>query len=1202
MGVFLFEIKYLLKNRITWVYFYALMVLAFLVVNVIGGVFDSVKIQVSGDQLKLNSPFVVSLLMSIFNMLGIVITANFIGNSLYRDHRYQSNQLVFSSGISKMGYLLPRFLAPFLVNGLIYLAVPIGILIASYMPYLDQEMFGPFIFEAYWVPLLTKVFPNTLFVGSIFFLLTILSKNNSTNWIAIIGFYVLYGVAQSLSGDIDNREIAALLEPFGMNASATVSTTMSAEEQNTQAVPLENLLLWNRIIWTCIGLVLLTLGYFLFSFSLKSTTIKRSKKASEGQKITVVPVLFKKLQLPVPVVSPVEKMKWYLIGVIAKLEILKILRSRYFKVILVLMLVLMGITATQIGKMYDTVTYPVTYNVAEVLLGVLNLLLFLFIMLFSGEMVWNARKFRVEGFEDAMPIASWQRLAGQLLGLNTVLIVILLVVWFIGVTIQTIMGFTAYKPLVYIGYLTGAYLKFSLLIAFSFFVQSLSTNRFIGYFILIVWYLLDSYAFQVVFQHNLLIPMGAPAIQYSDMNGFGGVFYGVIAFRVYWAFILLTLLYIAAVFYPRGTEIDFGTRFRSFKQMGMKTHVVKMSYGIVGTVLTGSFIFYNTNVLNQFQFSSTAEKIRVNYEKTHKHFAHIPQAKLTEVALNADLNPDENSLYLDGVYTLKNTTFTPLDTLVLHYNDENTILLTKLNLVKSDKESGFYVYTYPNSIQPNEEFKLEFEIKEQKRGFGNQFSPGVVRENGTLIWNSILPQLGYNEQYELKRNRIRKNHGLPHKPFEHHRNDDQAIQVNGVGSGADQIKFKATISTSSDQQAFTSGNLIREWEENGKKHYQYELNGEISNIFSFVSARYESYETMWYSPLGDTAHKPVNVSVHYHPAHRYNVELMTEAVKFSLDYYTTHFGPYQHDLVRILEFPRYATMAVSFPNTIPFSEGIGFIADITPEEGEIKIDYPFWVTAHEVAHQWWAHQLIPANTEGASFLTESLAQYSSVQVLKQHYGEEMTAKFLKNELHRYLISRSNKDEPERPLSIVSGDQQHIFYNKGAIVMYALSAYIGEANFNVFLKQYLDSVRFVGPPYPTSISFIDDLYEAIPDSMGYLVKDWIEHVTLYDFELEDVSYTRDEDLNYTATVELTALKYQFDEVNKEREIAMHDWVECVFRNSRGKELVRKFIRLKEGKQLIEFKLSGKPKEFELDPQYLLIRKDGIKALKKEVAKK
>ena len=99
---------------------------------------------------------------------------------------------------------------------------------------------------------------------------------------------------------------------------------------------------------------------------------------------------------------------------------------------------------------------------------------------------------------------------------------------------------------------------------------------------------------------------------------------------------------------------------------------------------------------------------------------------------------------------------------------------------------------------------------------------------------------------------------------------------------------------------------------------------------------------------------------------------MIAGVKDSLSYYTAHFGSYQHRVLRIIEFPRYKSFAESFPNTVPFSESIGFIAKVDDKDSK-DIDYPYFVTAHEVAHQWWAHQEDPANVQGAEFITESLA-------------------------------------------------------------------------------------------------------------------------------------------------------------------------------------------------------------------------------------
>eukprot|EP01041_Mallomonas_annulata_P020640 gene20640-40477_t len=123
------------------------------------------------------------------------------------------------------------------------------------------------------------------------------------------------------------------------------------------------------------------------------------------------------------------------------------------------------------------------------------------------------------------------------------------------------------------------------------------------------------------------------------------------------------------------------------------------------------------------------------------------------------------------------------------------------------------------------------------------------------------------------------------------------------------------------------------------------------------------------------------------------------------DYYQANFSPYQFRQARILEFPDYARFAQAFANTMPYSEGIGFIADNTKPD---KIDFVTYVTAHELAHQWWAHQVIGADMQGGTSLSETLAQYSALIVMEKTYGPDGIRKFLKQELDGYLRSRGGE--------------------------------------------------------------------------------------------------------------------------------------------------------------------------------------------------
>src|SRR5690606_21872465 len=202
--------------------------------------------------------------------------------------------------------------------------------------------------------------------------------------------------------------------------------------------------------------------------------------------------------------------------------------------------------------------------------------------------------------------------------------------------------------------------------------------------------------------------------------------------------------------------------------------------------------------------------------------------------------------------------------------------------------------------------------------------------------------------------------------------------------------------------------------------YAYEMDQPMLNFYSVLSARYAVAK-------GDYEGLPIEV---YHdPRHAYNVERMIEAVRKSLAYYEEAFAPYQFDQVRILEFPRYASFAQSFANTIPFSESIGFIADLTRED---TIDYVFYVTAHEVAHQWWGHQVAGADPRGGPVPVESLAQYAPLMVMEREYGRQRMRQFRKDGRVRELSGRGGERLEELPL-YRSENQAYIHDHKGSLV-------------------------------------------------------------------------------------------------------------------------------------------------------------------------
>ncbi len=226
---------------------------------------------------------------------------------------------------------------------------------------------------------------------------------------------------------------------------------------------------------------------------------------------------------------------------------------------------------------------------------------------------------------------------------------------------------------------------------------------------------------------------------------------------------------------------------------------------------------------------------------------------------------------------------------------------------------------------------------------------------------------------------------------------------------------------------------------------------------------------------------------------------MLNAMGTALDYYRAHFGPYQFNYARIVEFPGYASFAQAFAGTMPYSESIGFNANTDDPE---KIDWTTYVVSHEMAHQYWAHQVIGADMQGGTMTSETLAQYSALMVMKHLYGPDKIRRFLKYELDNYLQNRQGEVVEEVPLERVE-NQAYIHYRKGAVAMYLLQERLGEDAVDRALARFIARWRFKGAPYHRSIDLVDEFRkEAKTPEQQQLITDLFEKITLYDLKVAD----------------------------------------------------------------------------------------------------
>ncbi len=428
--------------------------------------------------------------------------------------------------------------------------------------------------------------------------------------------------------------------------------------------------------------------------------------------------------------------------------------------------------------------------------------------------------------------------------------------------------------------------------------------------------------------------------------------------------------------------------------------------------------------------------------------------------------------------------------------------------------------------------ELRFDLTIDNPGFRNHGSDTSIVDNGTFFNNrQYFPSFGYNPGGELQDRGLRRKYDLPPVNRVAKVGDMFARRNNALANDSDWVDFETIVSTSADQIAVAPGYLQKEWTDGDRRYFHYQMDSPILHFYAYLSAAYEVVRDQ---------HGDVAIEIYHHPGHDYNVDRIIDSIKKSLDYFEAELSPYQHRQMRILEFPRYQSFAQSFPNTVPFSESIGFIARVD-EDDEDAIDYPFYVTSHEVAHQWWGHQVISGNVQGATLLMETTSQYSALMVMEKEYGPEKMRRFLKHELDNYLRNRAGELVEEMPILLVE-NQQYIHYRKGSLVMYALRDYIGEESLNRALAAYTEAVKFQLPPYTNSLEFFDYLKQEVPAEQASLLADLFEHITLYENQVEDASYAERADGKYVVTVAAKTRKVHADGQGVETEVPIDDWID------------------------------------------------------------
>lgn len=1154
-----------------------------------------------GGYVDRNAPTAVAYMCMIMAVFAIFIVTTFVSNVILRDDESGFGPIIQATRLSKFDYLFGRFTGAFVTSCLVFLSVPLAMMVSLILPGIDPETVGAFRIGTYVYVYLALCVPTLFVLSASFFALATTTRSMLTTYVVALSLLMVYLLTARYINRPEWVGIVALLDPFGLSALGRAIVNWTAAERNVLFPPIAGPMLQNRILWCSVAVVLLALTWRNFSNQRGSETKRPRDPHKEEDEQAGIGVSTGALPLPP---QGARALGWAPLAALTRFDVLSVLRSPTYIVLLGIAFMNAVVGLWYAGDDTVTITFPVTRLMIQTLHEQFTLIPLIIAAYYAAELVWWNRERRMHEIVDATPAADWSFVLPKIFAITIVLFSMALISVGAAVAVQALKGYFAFELGHYLVWYVLPWLVNMVLFAvLSVFIQMLVPNKFAGLLITVL-VLAAQIAFSKLGLENFLYHYaGTPPVPLSDMNGQGDYAQHAAWFRAYWMACAAILGVLAYALWRRGASSPLRVRLRRLPARLKGVAGLILAGAAAAMIALGAFIFYNTHVLNEYRTFDDSNEWAANYEKTVLGFESVPQPRITDIELKVDIYPHDPKVVTHGKYIVENKTQQPLKEIHVSWTRANqfksflgvmaeselqmrSLEIPGTHLSREFPDLNYRIYTFDQPLAPGARTEVNFETVREQIGFRNTNNETRVVANGTFIDNwQVTPLLGPSRFVVLADRTLRRKFGLPDELRPPKLEDASGRANHYFRHDSDWINADVTVSSEADQTIVAPGHQVDTRVEGGRRISHFVSESPIHNFFSIQSAHYAVREDHW---------NDVALAVYYHPTHTYNVDRMLKAMKASLEYYSTNFSPYQFRQFRIVEFPAYRNFAQAFPGTIPYSEAAGFITDNTHPG---TIDFVTYVTAHETGHQWWAHQVIGADMQGQTVLSETLAQYSALMVMERMYGIAEIRRFLKSSLDSYLRHRGTDLIGEVPLERVE-EQAHIRYQKGGMVMYLLKDVMGEDAVNRALRSLIHDYAFKGPPYPTSRDLTQRLRAEAGPEHQQLITDLFENITLYDLKVTGSRASKLADGKWSVAIDVTARKLYADAKGLETEAPLNETFDVgVFTAEPGKAdfaagsiLYLQRQPIHSGKQTLNVTVDQEPKFVGLDPYNKYVDRD------------
>ncbi|MEM1330933.1 MAG: hypothetical protein AAGG07_10260 [Planctomycetota bacterium] len=1126
--------------------------------------------------LKINGADMLSTRAIIYSLLGVIAAAGIVSEPFVRDRASGAAGLVLTTGAGRAELSLARFIVAAglaVAAGLMF--VP-GVILGTMAPGIPRDFIAPLNAGHYLGAATSFIVPNFLLMSALAFAVSSRTQSQAAAYASAVTLLSLWIIVRMVLGqDVlrhDIFAIASILDPFGSIASAEFAMSQTVAQNNERFPPLAGLLLWNRVVWGVITLLLVCAG--VAGFPMRERLARGSPRTLDRAR--------RQTGLPRSILpnGPLFTMTAW--------ELRCIVRTPGVK--LVLVLVALSLWWSAASAVTHRFSLPSTDLLVHNTGFYFDKILLLAVVWVAGDLVWRERARKVDPLIDTLPTLDWQRFVSKLLALIVVVAVFWSISIVVGVLYQTYKGYHDYELGLYLidtFVIKAPYYVFLAVLALA--AQVLIGRRYIAMCAVLAVYLSEVLLDALGLYHPIYRYGRTSFFWYSLMDGYGHFLRAHLWLLLYWGLCASAIAVLGAMGFSRGEERIPG--YRLLRRQASVTSLGLVSCLFMAFAAVGGFVWYQSTV------RATWPPIHDDRMKAAVELAYgddwraTPQPRVVEIAARLDLYPSERRFDMSGRLDLYNPHSAPIEELLVMaepWLDVTSIRIPGGHELARDDSLNTRVIRLDPPLEPGEETTLEFTTSwAPPRGFSvhaendgiPQVAPTEVLGNGTSLLNlQIMPAIGYTDRVEHKPGWKRQKYGLNREWVP----PDPQL---GIGQAHATLhldwvrRVDMEITTDPDQTIVHPGVLRESWiSDDNRRGFRFVIDRPSRGWATLVSARLE--ETRF-----ARAGLP-DVVLFHDPEHTHTLEELGRALQDAIEHFQDRYGPPPFDEFRMAEQSLHfdgmgARSGMGFA-----SEVLGWKTDVSVSGGEDLHE----MAAHLMGMTWFGDQLIPANVAGAKVVHAGLPFWSAQLYLHQRRDADLDRRLRLQKLSEAFRGRGSLIDEEVPFAEEFKDSTMLRAKGAGQILYLASLMGGADQMERVFAEFLEAWRYRPAPFPVAEDLIGAIRSALPSDSRDQVEHVFNDVTTYALETTDAIATPTSDGRWRVSASFRVEQLRTTGWGQMEPVPFDAKVEVVALADRGfgadSVIRRERLAPTSGSVSVEWILDRRPARICIDPMLML----------------